>query len=111
MSTSGFTLARPRLTISPLSRAQTNEIVKSRNDVEDMREATGLLAIAVDDDGLASECLIGEPWDNHAVVFHLSRPHGIEEACDNPRQTSAVGVGADQELIDGFGHGIGPTWA
>ena len=75
------------------------QAVNPFNQIGDVAEAAGLLAIAVDGDGLAGECLMDEIGEGAAVVEAHARAVGIEDADD----VRIDGVGA----VVGHGHGLG----
>ncbi len=80
-------------------RGQTGE---GADDIADVTEASALGAIAVDRERFASERLLNEARDDHAVLAGLAGADGIKEARADDIGPELLVIGQTQELIHCF---------
>src|SRR5262249_30040082 len=79
------------------------------NDIADVTEATGLLAVAENAQGPARFGGGDEARQDHAVAAGLPRSDGIEEAGNDNREVAPTGVGESEEFVHEFRAGIAPA--
>src|SRR2546426_2058370 len=72
-------------------------------------EAAGLLAVAVDQDGLVPQRPRDHARDHHAVGAGLPRPAGVEAAHDHDRNLAVLPVGLGEALVHRLAAGIRPA--
>jgi len=86
-----------------------HEADKAFDGVADIAEAAGLLAVAVDLDGLVVDGLLDEIGEDHAVTTGLAWANGIEKAHDDDGELFFFPVGECEKFIESFGGSVAPT--
>ena len=87
----------------------TGEAVQGDHGVAHIAEGARLSAFAVDGQRLVVDRLFDECWHHHAVVAHLVRSDGVEQAGDHDIEAVFARIGKGEELVRQLGHGISPA--
>ena len=96
--------------LAPGLRAACEKIQRDHG-VAHIAERSRLFAFAVDGERFIVNGLFDEAGHNHAVMAHLIRSDGIEQAHDHDIQAVFACIGKGKELVGQLGHGIGPAQA
>ena len=93
----------------PAACSQLIRAITASTRSSHVAEAAGLLARAVDLDGLVLQGPLHEARHDHAVAAGLPRPDRVEEPGADDAQAVLLVKGLAQELVDGLAARVGPA--